>query len=398
MRLLHVVPTYFPATRYGGPIWSVHGLCKALAARGHDVHVATTSVDGDGDSDVPIGVPVERDGVKIWYFPSKNLRRLYWAPSMKQFLQHEVGNFNLVHLHSIFLWPTLAAARAARQAKVPYVVAPRGMLVKDLVHRKSSFIKNAWLTLFERQTFENAATLHVTSTIEADEARKFGYKFPPIINIPNGVDIPERETLKVISEKLNSKESFHISRFTFHRYLLFLGRINWKKGLDRLIPALKHVPEPTRLVLAGNDEENYRPTLEALAREHSVLDRIDFIGPVSGDQKTELLANAIALVLPSYSENFGLVVLEAMSYGTPVVVTPEVGAAEIVREGEAGVVVNGDPDKLGPALANLVTDPDHCREMGERGRQLVIGKYSWDAVAGRMEEAYKAIISGRTHA
>ena len=77
MRILHVVPTYIPAYRYGGPIYSVHGLCKVLAAHGHDIHVFTTNVDGPNDSDVPLGTPVDMDGVKVWYFPSKHLRRLY---------------------------------------------------------------------------------------------------------------------------------------------------------------------------------------------------------------------------------------------------------------------------------------------------------------------------------
>src|SRR5512137_1024098 len=130
MRLLHVVPTYLPAVRYGGPIHSVHGLCAALAARGHDVQVFTTNVDGPGNSAVPLGRPVDVDGVKVWYFPSRRLRRLYWSPAMGRMLKQEVGSFDLVHLHSVFLWPTWAAARAARGSSVPYVLSPRGMLVK----------------------------------------------------------------------------------------------------------------------------------------------------------------------------------------------------------------------------------------------------------------------------
>ncbi|MEZ5582503.1 MAG: glycosyltransferase [Candidatus Competibacteraceae bacterium] len=142
MRLLHVVPTYLPATRYGGPIYSVHGLCKALAARGHEVHVFTTNVDGPGDSDVPLTKPVRRDGVSIWYFPSRQLRRLYWSPPMAKALRKLMPGFDLVHLHSIFLWPTWMAARCARHCNVPYILAPRGMLVKELIQRKSSWIQN----------------------------------------------------------------------------------------------------------------------------------------------------------------------------------------------------------------------------------------------------------------
>ena len=119
MKILHVVPTYIPAWRYGGTIHSVHGLCRALAARGHDVDVFTTNVDGLADSDVPLGTPVVIDGVRVWYHPSRFGRRLYRSPDMGRRLKAHVGEYSVVHLHSVFLWPTWAAARAARNAGVP---------------------------------------------------------------------------------------------------------------------------------------------------------------------------------------------------------------------------------------------------------------------------------------
>src|SRR5262245_14348096 len=150
MRILHVVPTYFPAIRYGGPIFAVHGLCRALAARGHEVEVFTTNIDGHGNSAVPIGVPVILDGVQVWYFRSRVLRRLYWAPECARMLRREIGKFDAVHLHSVFLWPTWAAARAARRAEIPYVLSPRGMLVKELIARRSWLAKSMWINLIER--------------------------------------------------------------------------------------------------------------------------------------------------------------------------------------------------------------------------------------------------------
>ena len=128
MKLLHVVSSYLPAVRYGGTIVSVHGLCRALVERGHDVHVYTTSVDGPRDSDVPHNEPVDLDGVKVWYFRSNRLRRLYRAPDLATALAAHVAAFDVVHTHAIYLWPLWAAARAARRAHVPYVVSPRGML------------------------------------------------------------------------------------------------------------------------------------------------------------------------------------------------------------------------------------------------------------------------------
>ena len=145
VKILHVVSSYLPAVRYGGTIVSVHGLCKSLAARGHDVHVFTTSVDGPRDSAVRHGEPVGVDGVSVWYFQSRLLRRLYWSPPLGRALAARVGDFDVVHTHAVFLWPLWAAARAARRAGVPYVLSPRGMLEKRLIDQKSRAFKTAWI-------------------------------------------------------------------------------------------------------------------------------------------------------------------------------------------------------------------------------------------------------------
>jgi glycosyltransferase involved in cell wall biosynthesis len=112
VRILHVAATYHPAVRYGGTIVSVHGLCKALVARGHQVEVFTTSVDGDTDSAVSHDGPVDVDGVKVRYFKSPSLRRIYWSPSLRAALYSQVEGFDVVHTHAVYLWP-LWAARAA---------------------------------------------------------------------------------------------------------------------------------------------------------------------------------------------------------------------------------------------------------------------------------------------
>ena len=384
MRIVHVVPSYLPAVRYGGPVTSVHGLCKALSKRGHDVHVFTTSVDGPLDSNVPHGLPVDREGVKVFYFRSRYLRRLYWSPAMATMLSARVGSFDIAHLHSIFLWPTWAAACAARRSAVPYIVAPRGMLEKGLIQKKSRLAKSAWIALIERRNLERAAAIHVTSRREAREAFSLGLSLPRVFCIPNGMELQEAAG--------DDPHPEHISAaISSGPFVLFLGRLNWKKGLDRLIAALRHMPA-INLIVAGNDEENYRPVLVADAKRHGVASRIIFVGAVHGAAKAALLRHASALILPSYSENFGNVVLEAMSAACPVVVTPEVGAAEIVQETGAGCVVSGEPELLAAAISNLLANPADRAEMGRRGREAVAESYTWDAVACAMETAYRAAL------
>lgn len=384
MRILHVIPTYVPAWRYGGPIIAVHGLCRALVRRGHEVHVFTTSVDGPVDLDVPLGTPVDMDGVSVRYFASRHLRRLYWSPPLGAALKARLPDYDLVHLHSVFLWPTWAAARAARRAGRPYVVSPRGMLVRALVTRKSWFAKTLWIRLVERNTVRYAAAIHATSALEREQLGRFGFALPHTEVIPNGV---EMETGAPSSDSA-------VSVPTDRPYLLFLGRVNWKKGLDRLIPALTLVPD-VNLVVAGNDEENYRPVLEVLAAREGVRGRVHFVGPVYGQDKQLLLRGALALVLPSYSENFGNVVLEAMAAGCPAVVTEEVGLADVVRSSGAGVVTGGTPEALGNALQRLTADAEARRAMGEQGRRIVAADYSWDSVASRMEALYGNILASK---
>ena len=386
MKILHVVASYLPAVRYGGTIVSVHGLCRALAQRGHDVHVFTTSVDGDRDSDVPHETPVAIDGVSVWYFRSPRFRRLYWAPRMRRMLRRHLGEFDIVHTHAIYLWPLWTAARLAHQQDVPYVVSPRGMLEKQLIEQKSAIWKAGLIGFIEKRTLEQAAAVHMTSAREAEQAADFGFQLPAVRVIPNGVTV----------EPAAGRVSEGIGMIAHDApFALFLGRVNWKKGLDRLIQALAHVPE-LRLVVAGNDEEEYTLVLDDLARQAGVADRVIFTGPIRGADKAALLSAARLLVLPSYSENFGNVVVEAMAAGCPVVVTREVGIAESVEQIGAGLVVDGAPRELGNAIAALAGDAAQRREMGARGRAAAVAQFSWPAVAERMEALYQAVRDRRT--
>lgn len=383
MRILHTVPTYLPAYRYGGPIYSVHGLCKGLVDRGHEVDVFTTNVDGDQDSDVPLGEPIGLDGVQIWYFTCSCARRLYYSPAMLQALQERVRGYDLVHLHSVYLWPTWATARVARSVGVPYLISPRGMLVKDLVRRKSRWKKTFWLKLIEKKNIELASALHVTSQTEADALKDFGFKLPSVFNIANGIDsglsIRNADVSNGVQAVLDQRP-----------YILYLGRVNWKKGLDRLIRAWQSVND-IRLVIAGNDEEGYTEELEKLAKDYGVEHRLEFVGSVHGEQKRRLYREAQLMVLPSYSENFGIVVLEALAEACPVVVTEEVGAKDIVTASGGGLVTSGEPAHLAAAINKLLADPTR-KSRGEKAAQYVRANYSWNSIAGQMEKAYIEIL------
>lgn len=380
MKLLHVAASYVPAHRYGGTIVSVHGLCRALAARGHQVHVYTTSVDGPDDLPVPHGEPVDVDGVTVWYFRSPRVRRLYHSPQLGQALRANVAGFDVVHTHGIFLWPLWTAAREAHRSGVPYVVSPRGMLEKNLIERKNPLLKASLIGFIERRTLERAAAVHVTSAREADEAAAFGFDLPALREIPNGVEAG------AAGAPVSSPIAARVSGPPF---MLFMGRLSWKKGLDRLIAALPHAAG-VPLIIAGDDEDGYRATIESMARRLGVAERVTFVGPVSGGDKMALLRAARALVLPSYSENFGNVVLESMAAGRPAIVTPEVGVADVVRSSGAGLICDGGAEALGRALAHLMDDAATADRMGARGL-VAAQRYTWDGVAAQMEQLYGGV-------
>ncbi|MCB1703971.1 MAG: glycosyltransferase [Halioglobus sp.] len=386
LNILHVVPTYLPATRYGGPIYSVHALCKHLASAGHNVTVFTTNVDGDGESDVPLGTPVLLDGVKVCYFPSHRGRRLYWSPPMWRALETSLAGFDVVHLHSVFLWPTWAAARVARRLQVPYVVSPRGMLVKDLVRRKSRLVKSAWIALIEKRNIEHCALVHFTAELERREFAAFGFRVSRECVVPNGADVRAMDAIEDPAHDIRQAVAGG-------PYLLFLGRLSWKKGLDRLIAAMPHI-EGHRLVIAGNDEEGYLDTIHALLRQHGVNDKVTLLPRfVSGADKAALYRGAALFALPSYSENFGNTVTEAMAFGCPAVVTSEVGAAGLVQASGCGAVTT--EKGLVATLQSLLADPDKLRAQGQAGRVWAVDHLSWESVALAMADQYRRLATAR---
>lgn len=259
------------------------------------------------------------------------------------------------------------------------MLAPRGMLVGELIRRKSALVKRAWIEMFERRNVEGAAAVHVTAEIEAEEMLKLGFRPKRVAIAPNGVELPP-PGLDLRKPPAGAKP-----------YVLFLGRVNWKKGLDRLIPAMSGLPG-VELIVAGNDEEGYQPQMQALALQTGTAQQVRFVGPVGDTDKWRFLAGARLLVLPSYNENFGIVVLEAMAAGCPVVVTPEVGLAAKVRECGAGQVVSGEADALAAAMRLLLEDDDLSARMGEIGRRVAREEFSWPAIARRVDEVYLTCI------
>lgn len=383
MRIAQIVPSYLPGHRYGGPIASVHGLSRALVRRGHEVDVWTTDMDEGQRLEVPLGERVEIDGVGVRYFQTRGPARVRWAPELASALEQTVGDYDLVQAHGVFVATTSRALSVAQRAGVPTVLSPRGMLMSSMLEARGAFRKRLWLRQLDDRNLRGLAGLHLTAEAERRELPNLGFRWTQrLAVVENGV-----EPSSFSGDWTDLRDDVVALCTGEQRFLLFLSRVHWKKGLDRLTAALTRLPEDVHLVVAGPDE-GYGNELRQLIRQQGLEQRVHVLGAVLGANKAALLEHAAALVLPSYSENFGNVVLEAMAAGCPPVVTPEVGAAEVVRRERSGWVVPGSAEHLSRALASLLTQPQLRAEAARLGRQAVEERYTWPSIAARLESFY----------
>lgn len=383
MKLLHVVPTYAPGFRYGGPVASVRGLAEAQVRAGHEVWVATTDRDDGVRLDAPSAEQL--GGVHVRRFAVRGPARLRRAPELPRWLAGNVASFDRVHAHGVFVSTTTAALAAARRAGVETVLAPRGMWMHDALGARGRWRKQLWLASLERRNLESLGALHLTATLELEQLP--GHLAPRArrIVVPNGVERPpeglDAALLPEAARKLLGRGA---------GYTVFLGRLHRKKGLDLLLHALAGAPEAPPLLVAGPDDGEEQ-ALRRLARALGLITRVHWLGPVAGAAKWALLQHASAHVLPSRSENFGNTVLEALACGCPVLVTPEVGARDAVLELDGGRVLAAA--QFGAALCELDRSwrsPERRRRLAERTAL----RYGWDAIAARLEVELAAQAAG----
>ena len=382
MRILFFAPNYLPATRYGGPVQSTHGLARALVGLGHEVTVLTTDVDGPNRLDVPVDFPVALDGVTVHYCPIAVPRRIYYSPVIARLANALVPFMDAVHINGMFLWPGSYIARVARQVGVPVVVSPRGMLMPEMVAGKSRLAKMFWITTRERAVLAGARAIHVTSEVEAEGLRQMGLDLAPMAMLPNGVHRPDfPPTAETISALWGDVPS--------GRRVAFLARLDWTKGVDMAIEAVRAHPTAT-IRIAGHDQIGLRRQLEPLLLRGDGHPCGEFLGPVEGAKKWALLAGADVLLAPSVRESFGVSVAEALLMGTPVIATEGVGAADLLRRLDPGLVVPREQMALNNALTELLANASRRALIREKGRELAAGELAWPAIADRMQQVYRS--------
>jgi glycosyltransferase involved in cell wall biosynthesis len=382
LRILHVIGDLAPQS--GGPAKAGFEMARAVARRGHEVAIYATD----------FGQPAElahdrlQDGVRIRLFPLQAPKIWLASWPLRRALETDMPGFDVVHLHSLYLFHDWAAGPILRRYRKPYLLRPHGTLDPFIFQRRrlKKVLFDHW---FQNRLLAEAAAIHYTAEDEMRLATPYVHGAPGVV-IPNGLDPAEYA-------RLPAKGSFRERHPEIgnRQILLFLGRINFKKGLDILTAAVGRLKrDDVHLVIAGPDG-GYLAETRRFVAEAGIGERTSFVGMLQGDDKLAAFADATLFLLPSYSENFGIAVVEAMACGLPVLISDRVNIwREVVADG-AGMAAPPEAGAVAERLAEMLAEPGNLVRMGQAGRAAVARRYDWTAIAQRLEQVYADVIAGK---
>lgn len=359
VRQLHVVAN--ADMNSGGEGLAALRYAASIARAGCAVTLLSKHVSG-GDVSVPHG-----KGSFIPQAAPARRQLLIELFAQYRFMQRlcEQKKVDLIHLHGMWSPFLAVAALVARRKSIPLVISPHGCLepwALGYKHRKK------WLALktYQGAILRSAALFVATANQELESIRKLGLH-QAVAVIPNGVDI--------------GPPPYRVDPHEGVKTLLFLSRVHPKKGLHDLVEAWARVRQPGwRIVIAGGDEEGYRAKVEALIRAKGLEADFEFVGFVDGARKQACFDAADIFVLPTYSENFGIAVAEALANELPVITTMGAPWQDLLEHRCGWWVAPGVVGVSGALTEALACDSDELRQMGQRGRQLVLDKFSWDKI------------------
>ncbi|MBT9312824.1 hormogonium polysaccharide biosynthesis glycosyltransferase HpsP [Leptothoe kymatousa] len=393
LKVLQIVPSI--SLVYGGPSQMVRGLSTSLAKQGAKVTVLTTDSNGDeGQAPlaVPLNQPVATDGYETIYFRCAPFRRYKFSLPLLQWLRQHGAQYDMAHIHALFSPVTSLAATVARRQQLPYILRPLGTLDPADLAKKKQF-KQLYAALLEGPNIQGATALHFTSDQEAKVSERFGAQTRDIV-LPLGVVLPnfscsEAEAKRAIRQRYHIPDGVPI--------VLFMSRIDPKKGLDLLLPALEALHQSGQqfqFVLCGGNpqDQGYVDAIGEQIGKSALKHCTTVTGFVTGELKGQILQAADVFVLPSYYENFGIAVAEAMAAGKPVVISDQVHIWRDIQSSESGWVVPCDRTMLTQSLADALANVAECRRRGENAYRFAKENYSWDAIAARMVETYHQLL------
>ncbi len=369
-----------------GVAWIMRDSAAALGRAGAPVDVYAADCWGRGAASIGhIFEPPSRwvSAKGLW------LGGLSWSPALKPIMRRAVADHDVVHNHSLWMLPNSYSSRMARRAGKPVVITAHGALEPwALAHAK--WKKRLVETLFQREEILTADCLHTNSRAEMEGIRQYGVTAPVAV-IPNGVDLDvldqpaERSVLETAHPELADK-----------KLVLFMARLHVKKGLEHLLQAWSRLADgfpDWQLIVAGPDN-GFEAAARAIVAEAGIGARVTFTGNLQGEMARAARQAADLFVLPSFSEGFSMAVLEAMAARCPVLITPGCNFPEVEPSG-AGAIARPDVEGTFEGLGRLMSlSDDERQQMGQRGRQLIEQRFTWDIVAQQTLQLYRWLIGG----
>ncbi len=359
-------------------------MARAVAALGHDVTVYTTDRElAPGEA---ARLPALAGKAKIEVFPQHFPVLFATSFPLDRALRDAIPRADIVHLHSLYLFHTWASSRLCRRFGVPYLLRPHGTLDPFLWKRHRGR-KAVLETLFQNRVLRDAAALHYTAEEEMRLAEPYAQGSRGIV-VPNGLDLAQYAELPAAG----GFRARH-PEIGERRIVLFLSRLNFKKGLDILVPGFARAAKrhaDLHLVIAGPDDGMEAATRGWVAAE-GIGERTSFVGMLDHKAKLAAFRDAAMFALPSYSENFGIAIVEAMACGVPVAISDKVNIWREIQEAGAGLVGPPEVDAVTQQIERLAADPASAAQMGGRGKALVAGKFSWATIARQLETVYRSL-------
>ncbi|HZX57864.1 MAG TPA: glycosyltransferase [Mucilaginibacter sp.] len=377
MKLLQVNASYKPAYVYGGPTMSVSKLSEEMAQAGNTVEVFTTTANGADELAVAPNIPTYVDGIKVTYFKRITGDHTHFSPALLKRLWKKVCDFDVVHIHAWWNLVSVLSCWVALRRGVPVIVSPRGTLSAYSFTNKNDLPKKIIHNLIGKSLLKRS-TIHVTSDREK-EAMELLVKPKHIFNIPNFIALPD----KVSNAPAKADD---------HLKLIFLSRIEEKKGLEILFDALANVTIPYHLTIAGDGDAIYVDGLKSLAEKNGISGQISWVG-FQTENKFNLLQQHDLMVLPSYDENFGNVVIESLSVGTAVLISDNVGLAAYVEQNNFGWVCENDPASFAGVIGQLNTENVRLKSTREKAPAKIRADFDEKKLVDQYMDMYNQTVS-----
>jgi glycosyltransferase involved in cell wall biosynthesis len=402
MKILHVIHGIDPQA--GGPQYVIGNEIRELCRAGHEVALLATDTQY-GRATLPrddyvrsIHANPDFGGAEVYLGHAHGSRppwsNFAFSPECARWLRRRLSDPrkrpDVVHINATYSHVATSAAAGARRRAIPYVIRPFGNLDYRSVLQGHHYVKRVFSRLFLQKDLQRAARVLACSLPEAEELRNWVPE-ERLAVIPHGVEVPSfdrHEAARAFLEKY--------PRCRGRRLLLFLGRVDQVKRPEMIVAAMERLRglAPNLILLVAGEDGGHAEALRNIVAKQGMEDSVIFAGFLKGDLKRGAFAAAEVLVLPSAHENFGIVVVEAMAHGVPVLVTPEVACHVHVDQSGAGLTVHGDPDALAKGLAQLLTT-DQRAEMGRKGRDYIEKHLAWPQIGRQLEILYQEVAAER---